>query len=155
MDDPLKRAAITLAGFSIAIILLASAMEANSSAGPFNPVWPLVSFLRNIFIWGWVLLLGVSALAITLMKIIELINSHSNAIPDQLDPPRSSSKLEHPKISEEERLIQTRKMAELEAKKKLEEERLKRAEADKKKKELEIRKAKSTQDILEEAMDEF
>lgn len=160
MDELFKRATITATGFSIAIILLASLMEASGSAGPSNPVWPLVSWLRYIFIWGWVLLLGLFVVGFIFQCVLQLFTPRSDTMLEESYQRQRTQPLRiestKPKVmSENEHLEQLRIKEEQEIKSRLAEEARKLKEEEQKKRVIEIRKAKSAEDILEEAMDEF
>ncbi len=72
MDDLFKRGCMAVVGFSLGVLLISLAMTGNGSAVASNPAWHLISFLRNIFIWPWVLLLTGCAIKILVTVFVSI-----------------------------------------------------------------------------------
>lgn len=158
MDDLFKRGCFAAVFLSLGIIGIAMAMEGNGSAGPGNPVWPLISGLRDFFIYAWVLLLGLGAVAglVALCAQIRLPDWESTL---RFSDDQSPKELKLPDFnmpeSEEARLEKARRREERLKQEKEEYEKRKLEEAEKEKRRLELRRAKSSEDVIEDALSDF
>lgn len=152
MDDPFKRASLTFMGLSLGVFMIAYAMTADGAAVGSNPAWQLVSFLRNIFIYLWVLLLAgavIGGVAMAIFTIREAI----------LDRERTRLEAERIKAlriaNEEKRALETlrreneEKIANEEA---LAREIKRQREIDL---ELEKRRRRSSEQAIDEALNDF
>ena len=158
MDDPFKRGCLAAIFLSFGIIGVAMAMEENGSAGPGNPVWPFISGLRDFFIYAWVLLLGLGAIvgAVALCAQIRLPDWRPGFLFRDEQPPKEM-KLPAFNIpeNEEARLERARKQEERLKQEKEEHEKRQREEEEKAKRKIELRRAKSSEDVIEDALNDF
>lgn len=147
-----KRGVVVYVGSTLAFVGIAECMKTNSGASSRNAVWLLVSTIRNVLLGSWVLLLAGAAVLFLVGLVIEVRDRRWEALEEkQREEKRQRETLEGTKRQvEDERSRLEKRAKELEQ---LEQELRARYEA--RMRELEIRKARTTEQAVDSALDDF
>jgi uncharacterized protein YlxW (UPF0749 family) len=143
---------MAVVGFSLGVLLISLAMTGNGFAVASNPAWHLISFLRNIFIWTWVLLLAGVAIKI-LFTIVQSIHeevTEVNRLRREAERAQSIRSANYnARTFEAKREENSEEVAKKEALK-LEQERQERVN-----REIERRRTRSSNGAIDDALDDF
>lgn len=156
MEENNSRGVRTLLGVGVAFFLIAVLMKASGTATPTNPAWTFISIVAQVFIWPLVLLLGswVAAIPFVLITVV------TASLDEKVRERRQKALYKLAIIAKNEENARRQKQLEQEEKARQVQANLRAIEQQQKEKELRIqeserRKARSPEDALEEAMDDF
>ncbi len=152
LDEFTKRGILAYVGFSVGIMAIAQAMIENGSATSRNPAWHLISSIRSVFIWSWVLLLILAALSILLKLASDWRLAAKQAEERRKEMVMQENReADHRKLSLEKQIrdreIEEMNLAEAHRQAKAREEQVRR--------ELERKSMRSPEDAINAALDDF
>lgn len=147
-----KKGVLAYVGLTLGLIFIAEGMKANGGAYPGNRAWDLVYHTRNIFLGPWVLLLAAVVLFCLIAAIVELREAREKRAAAK----QREEEERREEVAREWRRIEGEKQRLESQAKDLERlERELRARYEAKTRELEKRHARTTEDAVEEALDDF
>lgn len=147
-----KRCAALFVGGTVIFVFMAEMMKFNGDARPKNAGWLLISTIRNIFLGAWVLLLGGAVILFVINLVVEAREAREKAERTK----QHEEEQRKDQIAREWRWIKEEKerlnlfekhLNELEAERRLKHQA--------KQRELEERQARTTDEAVDRALEDF